>query len=180
MVPSKPMCVEAFTDYPPLGRFAVRDMRQTVAGTSPFLMCSDAILTVSQSVSSNPLPRLKRPVKSPKPPRKPPARNRGLWEKFFFTSCVLWALVHDCLVFHRLMFYQSFGIRGSFWRMSSLELFLIPLYFGFLWCCCCCVHGRCVYETTMMIRYIGARWRGRSVRPLCLLNIIKELEDRYF
>ncbi|ORY55661.1 P-loop containing nucleoside triphosphate hydrolase protein [Pseudomassariella vexata] len=31
MVPSKPMCVEAFTDYPPLGRFAVRDMRQTVA-----------------------------------------------------------------------------------------------------------------------------------------------------
>merc|ERR1712183_1155264 len=31
MVPSKPMCVEAFTDYPPLGRFAFRDMRQTVA-----------------------------------------------------------------------------------------------------------------------------------------------------
>ncbi|KAJ1675521.1 translation elongation factor EF-1 alpha [Spiromyces aspiralis] len=31
LVPSKPMCVEAYTDYPPLGRFAVRDMRQTVA-----------------------------------------------------------------------------------------------------------------------------------------------------
>jgi elongation factor 1-alpha len=31
MAPSKPMCVEAFTEYPPLGRFAVRDMRQTVA-----------------------------------------------------------------------------------------------------------------------------------------------------
>jgi len=31
MVPQKPMCVEVFTDYPPLGRFAVRDMRQTVA-----------------------------------------------------------------------------------------------------------------------------------------------------
>lgn len=31
MVPSKPMCVEVFNDYPPLGRFAVRDMRQTVA-----------------------------------------------------------------------------------------------------------------------------------------------------
>merc|ERR1712044_63953 len=31
MVPSKPMCVEAFSDYPPLGRFAVRDMRSTVA-----------------------------------------------------------------------------------------------------------------------------------------------------
>jgi elongation factor 1-alpha len=31
MFPSKPMCVESFSDYPPLGRFAVRDMRQTVA-----------------------------------------------------------------------------------------------------------------------------------------------------
>ncbi|CAN0455178.1 unnamed protein product, partial [Discosporangium mesarthrocarpum] len=29
--PSKPMCVESFSEYPPLGRFAVRDMRQTVA-----------------------------------------------------------------------------------------------------------------------------------------------------
>ncbi len=31
MEPSKPMVVETFNDYPPLGRFAVRDMRQTVA-----------------------------------------------------------------------------------------------------------------------------------------------------
>lgn len=31
MIPSKPMCVETFTTYAPLGRFAVRDMRQTVA-----------------------------------------------------------------------------------------------------------------------------------------------------
>jgi len=31
MIPSKPMCVETFSEYPPLGRFAVRDMRQTVA-----------------------------------------------------------------------------------------------------------------------------------------------------
>merc|ERR1711893_348178 len=31
LIPSKPMCVEAFSDFPPLGRFAVRDMRQTVA-----------------------------------------------------------------------------------------------------------------------------------------------------
>ncbi|NXI72216.1 EF1A factor, partial [Anseranas semipalmata] len=31
MIPGKPMCVESFSDYPPLGRFAVRDMRQTVA-----------------------------------------------------------------------------------------------------------------------------------------------------
>jgi len=31
LTPQKQMCVEAFSDYPPLGRFAVRDMRQTVA-----------------------------------------------------------------------------------------------------------------------------------------------------
>ncbi|KAG8004900.1 Elongation factor 1-alpha [Nibea albiflora] len=31
MEPSKPMCVESFSEYPPLGRFAVRDMKQTVA-----------------------------------------------------------------------------------------------------------------------------------------------------
>jgi elongation factor 1-alpha len=31
LIPSKPLCVETFTEYPPLGRFAVRDMRQTVA-----------------------------------------------------------------------------------------------------------------------------------------------------
>ncbi|KAL3692000.1 hypothetical protein R1sor_005651 [Riccia sorocarpa] len=31
MVPTKPMTVETFAEYPPLGRFAVRDMRQTVA-----------------------------------------------------------------------------------------------------------------------------------------------------
>jgi len=31
LVPSKPMCVETFNEYQPLGRFAVRDMKQTVA-----------------------------------------------------------------------------------------------------------------------------------------------------
>ncbi|KAI4982684.1 hypothetical protein ZWY2020_023176 [Hordeum vulgare] len=31
MIPTKPMVVETFAAYPPLGRFAVRDMRQTVA-----------------------------------------------------------------------------------------------------------------------------------------------------
>merc|ERR1719488_369926 len=31
LVPTKSMCVESFQEYPPLGRFAVRDMRQTVA-----------------------------------------------------------------------------------------------------------------------------------------------------
>jgi elongation factor 1-alpha len=31
MIPSKPMTIEAFAEFPPLGRFAVRDMKQTVA-----------------------------------------------------------------------------------------------------------------------------------------------------
>lgn len=31
MVPSKAMCVEMFSEYPSLGHFAVRDVRQTVA-----------------------------------------------------------------------------------------------------------------------------------------------------
>jgi len=31
MEPSKPMCVEVTAEFPPLGRFAVRDMKQTVA-----------------------------------------------------------------------------------------------------------------------------------------------------
>jgi elongation factor 1-alpha len=29
--PTKPMCVESFKEYAPLGRFAVRDMKKTVA-----------------------------------------------------------------------------------------------------------------------------------------------------
>jgi len=31
IVPTKPMCVEVYQEYPPLGRFAMRDMKQTVA-----------------------------------------------------------------------------------------------------------------------------------------------------
>jgi len=31
LIPSKPLCVEAFSEFPPLGRFAIRDMRKTVA-----------------------------------------------------------------------------------------------------------------------------------------------------
>merc|ERR1712110_550522 len=31
LIPQKPMVVEAFSAYAPLGRFAVRDMKQTVA-----------------------------------------------------------------------------------------------------------------------------------------------------
>merc|ERR1712145_32490 len=50
MIPSKPMCVEAFSQYPPLGRFAVRDMRQTVAvGVIKSVEKSDATGKVTKS-----------------------------------------------------------------------------------------------------------------------------------
>jgi len=31
LIPTKPLSCEVFQEYPPLGRFAVRDMKQTVA-----------------------------------------------------------------------------------------------------------------------------------------------------
>lgn len=31
LVPTKPICLETFSEYPPLGRFAIRDLKQTVA-----------------------------------------------------------------------------------------------------------------------------------------------------
>jgi elongation factor 1-alpha len=31
LVPTKPLCVETFKEFPALGRFAVRDMKKTVA-----------------------------------------------------------------------------------------------------------------------------------------------------
>ncbi|VEU20696.1 DEKNAAC101599 [Brettanomyces naardenensis] len=50
MVPTKPMVVEAFTDYPPLGRFAVRDMRQTVAvGVVKSVAKSDKVASAAKA-----------------------------------------------------------------------------------------------------------------------------------
>merc|ERR1712121_270477 len=50
MLPSKPMCVEPFANYAPLGRFAVRDMRQTVAvGVIKSVEKSDAVGKTTKS-----------------------------------------------------------------------------------------------------------------------------------
>jgi len=50
MIPSKPMCVEPFANYAPLGRFAVRDMRQTVAvGVIKSVEKSDAVGKTTKS-----------------------------------------------------------------------------------------------------------------------------------
>ena len=52
--PTKPLCVESFAEYPPLGRFAVRDMRQTVA--------VGVIKSVDKSEEGrNPRPRRRNP-----------------------------------------------------------------------------------------------------------------------
>jgi len=52
LTPQKPMCVESFKEYPPLGRFAVRDMRQTVAvGVIKSVEKSDASGKVTKSAA---------------------------------------------------------------------------------------------------------------------------------
>merc|ERR1719264_851137 len=52
MLPTKPMCVEPFSQYAPLGRFAVRDMRQTVAvGVIKSVNKSDAVGKVTKSAA---------------------------------------------------------------------------------------------------------------------------------
>merc|ERR1712194_730574 len=52
LVPTKPMCVESFKVYAPLGRFAVRDMRQTVAvGVIKDVEKSDKAGKVTKSAS---------------------------------------------------------------------------------------------------------------------------------
>jgi len=55
MVPMKPMCVEAFAEYPPLGRFAVRDMKQTVAvGVIKSVEKSDKVIVAGGKAAAKP------------------------------------------------------------------------------------------------------------------------------
>jgi elongation factor 1-alpha len=57
LVATKPMCVESYSEYPPLGRFAVRDMRKTVAvgviksTLREFKDAKGVVTTVRQGVS---------------------------------------------------------------------------------------------------------------------------------
>ena len=78
LLPSKPMCVEPFADYPPLGRFAVRDMRQTVA--VGVIKVSYLVLSVSGSLLIPSVPRPPPPRRSlataPRPPRRPTRRSK--------------------------------------------------------------------------------------------------------
>jgi elongation factor 1-alpha len=89
LVPSKPMCVETYNEYPPLGRFAVRDMRQTVAvgvikaGTcdiSPTMCRAVCLRLLLQQ-----LRRLRaRVVRSPRLLRRPRRRSKYCINSHFF------------------------------------------------------------------------------------------------
>ena len=108
MVPSKPMCVEAFTDYPPLGRFAVRDMRQTVGSSASFLSSAPLKWNRLPSVSLNLLPRPRNlAARSPKRLKRLQGRSRGVWRRR--TGEVGARRWDDGLVI-RYMFYQTLGI----------------------------------------------------------------------
>ena len=85
LVPSKPMCVEAFTDYPPLGRFAVRDMRQTVAvGVVKSVVKTEKSGGKVTKVRMSPFQyaswKFILTSKNSRPPKRPPARNRRLYD----------------------------------------------------------------------------------------------------
>lgn len=82
LVPSKPLCVESFSEFPPLGRFAVRDMRQTVAvgvikavsslglNSLALILMNAFLFFTSRSTSK------KRVVeKSQRPPKRPLRKN---------------------------------------------------------------------------------------------------------
>lgn len=81
LVPSKPLCVESFSDFPPLGRFAVRDMRQTVAvGVIKAVSFENRrempIVVLIHPISHCRSPSRKQPVeKSQRPPKRPQRKN---------------------------------------------------------------------------------------------------------
>jgi elongation factor 1-alpha len=108
LVPSKPMCVESYQEYPPLGRFAVRDMRQTVAVGFVFysfnlvsiyanprllfrylleLLRASRSLTESRARSPRPLRRLRR--RSKRRSHKRLGDDSSLRENLlrYFTGC---------------------------------------------------------------------------------------------
>ena len=59
------MCVEAFSEFPPLGRFAVRDMRQTVAvGVIKSTTPKEVSGTTTKAAQKVRIPQLKALIKN--------------------------------------------------------------------------------------------------------------------
>ena len=129
MVPSKPMCVEAFTDYPPLGRFAVRDMRQTVGSFASFL-CSAVLTPCRLPLESSSLLLRRRSLvaRSPKRLRRLLGRNRGIWRNVgrrndwlvirFLFSPTLRIVVHTSAIFYHggVTFASGLARQEGFFR----------------------------------------------------------------
>jgi len=76
LVPTKPLCVETFKDYAPLGRFACRDMRQTVA-----VGVIKAVTKTAAGASAVAAAGKATKAAVSKPAKKPPAGEAGLKAK---------------------------------------------------------------------------------------------------
>jgi len=59
MIPSKPICVEEYSTYAALGRFAIRDMRQTVAVGIVKQTTKNATALAAMSAPATKIPRKK-------------------------------------------------------------------------------------------------------------------------
>ena len=78
LLPSKPMCVEPFAEFPPLGRFAVRDMRQTVAvGVIKVIDCGFLSVQLYTILLCRPPPPRRLLERLPRPPRRPTRRSKS-------------------------------------------------------------------------------------------------------
>jgi elongation factor 1-alpha len=63
IVPTKPLCVEKFTEFPPLGRFAVRDVSSCTEPTPNLLQFSPVqSITHTTCIISRPQPQMKKTV----------------------------------------------------------------------------------------------------------------------
>ena len=73
LVPTKPLCVETYSEYAPLGRFAVRDMRQTVAvGVIKSVEKTDGVSLRIFTILNIPT------ISSPPSPPSPPLRMHAI------------------------------------------------------------------------------------------------------
>ena len=118
LVPSKPMCVESYNEYPPLGRFAVRDMRQTVAvGVIKSVEKTDGKAgkgTLYYLVSSTNDLFILFLNQSPSLPKRPPRRSKLPTRRFFFfcsfndlSSSSFFVVLHDDLSLLDIFFFTS-------------------------------------------------------------------------
>lgn len=126
LIPSKPMCVESYSEYPPLGRFAVRDMRQTVAvGVIKSVEKTSGKagkVTKGKQTDSRNIKQVSDETFSLQPPRRPvPRRSK---------CCAHYALLifsDGCNTYH-----PSYGLYWPRLVSSSLTQGMAVVCFAFL------------------------------------------------